>query len=164
MATPGMWKLIHLFQRLFGDNLYLLPYKVSIPMRQLFLIRNMSRKRRCFKVFCTVCLFCHTIFCFGLLCKPFFTGKQKEPFAADESEAVRVVRVYVQILSAFFPSSFLGMNYVITFTAIVPKIILCKIADFQKETQGTNVINIYFRFNENGTFHLYFSSCNMKQQ
>ncbi|OXA39411.1 hypothetical protein Fcan01_25827 [Folsomia candida] len=136
MATLGMWKLVQLFGRLYGDKLYLLPYKTSISNRQMLLIRNISRKRRYFKIFCTLCAFGHTLFCFASLCKPFFTRKgQTDPFLPGMSEAVRVVRVYVQILAALLPSTFLPMSYVIAFRPVVAEVILCKIIQFQKETQ-----------------------------
>lgn len=139
MATLGMWKLVQLFGRLYGDKLYLLPYKTSISNRQMLLIRNISRKRRYFKIFCTLCAFGHTLFCFASLCKPFFTRKgQTDPFLPGMSEAVRVVRVYVQILAALLPSTFLPMSYVIAFRPVVAEVILCKIIQFQKETQGNH--------------------------
>lgn len=142
MATSGMWKLIHLFGRLFGDKLYVFPYKISTSNKQMLLVRNMSRSRRCFHVFGITCVVCHTLFCFACLCQPFFSKKHQKGSIPDleESDAVKVVRVYVQILSALFPPSFFGMNYVITFMQVIPEIILCKIAGFQKETQG-NVDN-----------------------
>lgn len=134
MATPGMWELIDLFVRLYGDKLYLLPYKASIPNRQLLLISNISRKRRYFTKLCTLYVSCHTLFCFAILCEPIFKGK--DPAAVETSQTIRVVRVFVQILAALLPSAFLAMNYVIAVTPVVAEVILCKIADFQKEAQG----------------------------
>ncbi|OXA54880.1 hypothetical protein Fcan01_11294 [Folsomia candida] len=136
MATPGMWGLLNLFIKLYGDKLYLLPFKVSISNKQFLLVPNLSKSRRYLTIFCAICTFCHTLFCFAVLCKPFFVKDKHEDHSLPGiSQTLKIVRIYGQILGALYPSAFLAMNYVLAFTPIIAQVILCSIADFQEETK-----------------------------
>lgn len=140
MATPGMWGLLNLFIKLYGDKLYLLPFKVSISNKQFLLVPNLSKSRRYLTIFCAICTFCHTLFCFAVLCKPFFVKDKHEDHSLPGiSQTLKIVRIYGQILGALYPSAFLAMNYVLAFTPIIAQVILCSIADFQEETKGNQI-------------------------
>lgn len=100
-------------------------------------ISQRFKKLQYFHKFSLICLALHTVFSFTILCKPFFVSSDPANTLEHEtSKTWKTVRIYDCILTAFLPSAFIAMNYVIAVTPQVAKIILNNIAQFQDEAQG----------------------------